>query len=140
MTLASLKPRNRTCYFYSGTTFGSCTVMLPSWHWYAWSKLADTRIAFMSNRHDERNWEIYLINSDGKRVRRLTEHPQADGIPAWSPDGKKIAYVSYRGEPKPRGEIYVMNPDGTNPINLTQSPEIWEGVSSWSPGRKTDCF
>ena len=96
-------------------------------------QVADTRIAFMSNRHDERNWEIYLINSDGKRVRRLTEHPQADGIPAWSPDGQKIAFVSFRDEPR---DIYVMNPDGTNLINLTQSPERSDNYPSWSPDGK----
>ena len=50
---------------------------------------ADTRIAFVSTRHDERNAEIYLMNPDGKRVRRLTEHPQFDATPAWSPDGQE---------------------------------------------------
>ena len=98
---------------------------------------ADTRIAFMSNRHDERNWEIYLMNSDGKRVRRLTEHPQADGIPSWSPDGQKIAFVSFRNEPR---DIYVMNPDGTNLINLTQSPERSDNYPSWSPDGKQIVF
>ena len=101
---------------------------------------ADTRIAFMSNRLDDRNAEIFLMNSDGKRVRRLTKHPQFDGIPAWSPDGQKIAYVSHRGEPKPRGEIYVMNADGTNPINLTQSPERRDSSPSWSPDGRQIVF
>ena len=48
--------------------------------------------------------------------------------------------MSFRGEPEPRGEIYVMNPDGENPINLTQSPEIAEGASSWSPDGKQIVF
>ena len=94
---------------------------------------ADTRIAFVSTRHDERNAEIYLMNPDGKRVRRLTEHPQFDATPAWSPDGQKITFISFRDEP---GDIYVMNPDGSNPINLTQSPEAKEGAPSWSPDGK----
>ena len=80
------------------------------------------------------------MNPDGKRVRRLTRHLEYDSAPAWSPDGKKIAYVSFRGKPEPRGEIYVMNTDGTNPINLTQSPEIAEGASSWSPDGKQIVF
>ena len=94
---------------------------------------ADTRIAFVSTRHDERNAEIYLMNSDGKRVRRLTEHPQFDSTPAWSPDRQKITFMSFRDEP---GDIYVMNPDGTNLINLTQSPEGEEGSPAWSPNGK----
>ena len=93
----------------------------------------------MSNRNDWRNGEIYLMNSDGKQIRQLTKHPQYDEEPAWSLDGKKITFVSFRDiEQIPehgiwRGEIYLMNSDGTNPINLTQSPERTDGVSSWSP-------
>ena len=107
---------------------------------------ADTRIAFMSNRHDERNGEIYLMNSDGKRVRRLTNHPQFDAVPAWSPNGQKITFKSFRDEHRflgwgsIQGEIYVMNSDGANPINLTQSPERGDGVSAWSPDGKQIVF
>ena len=133
MKLTSLKRRIHTRYLCGGLLAPVVYLLLVSTNL---AQAADTRIAFMSNRHNERNGEIYLMNSDGKRVRRLTNHPQYDSVPAWSPDGKKITYMSFRGEPKPRGEIYVMNPDGTNPINLTQSPEIAEGVSSWSPDGK----
>ena len=90
---------------------------------------ADTRIAFMSTRSDH-NGEIFLMNLDGKRVRRLTRHPEYDAVPAWSPDGQKIAFMSFRDEPR---DIYVMNSDGTNLINLTQSPERSDSHPSWSP-------
>ena len=90
---------------------------------------ADTRIAFMSTRSDH-NGEIFLMNSDGKRVRRLTRHFEYDAVPAWSPDGQKIAFMSFRDDPR---DIYVMNPDGTNLINLTQSPERSDSSPSWSP-------
>ena len=49
------------------------------------AQTADTRIAFMSTRHDKRNGEIYLMNSDGKRVRRLTRHLKYDAVPALVP-------------------------------------------------------
>ncbi len=133
MKSALFKQKMRVYSLHNGfLAFAVCLLLVSA----SLVQAADTRIAFMSNRHDERNGEIYLMNSDGKRVRRLTNHPQYDSVPAWSPDGKKITYMSFRGEPKPRGEIYVMNPDGTNPINLTQSPEIREGASSWSPDGK----
>ena len=99
----------------------------------------------MSTR-SERNGEIFVMNPDGKRVRRLTEHPQYDAVPAWSPDGQKITFMSFRDEHQIEaggiilGDIYVMNADGTNPINLTQSVERPESVSSWSPDGKQIAF
>jgi len=137
MKSALFKQKMQVYYLHSGFLVFAVCLLLAS---VGQAENADTRIAFMSNRHDERNGEIYLMNSDGKRVRRLTNHPQFDSVPAWSPDGKKITYMSFRGEPEPRGEIYVMNPDGPNPINLTQSPEIREGVSSWAPDGKQIAF
>ena len=50
--------------------------------------------------------DIYVINADGSGLRRLT-----DGMdPAWSPDGKKVAFARWRD---PRG-IYVIDEDGSN--------------------------
>lgn len=53
------------------------------------------KIAFMSNR--DGNWEIYVSNTDGSGMQRLTDDPANDGLPAWSPDGQVIAFVSNRG-------------------------------------------
>ena len=55
--------------------------------------------------------EIYVMNSDGSGVTRLTNDSAWDGMPSWSPDGARIAFVSYRDG---NGEIYVMNTDGSN--------------------------
>jgi Tol biopolymer transport system component/tetratricopeptide (TPR) repeat protein len=53
------------------------------------------QIAFMSNR--DGNWEIYLVNSDGSELKRLTHSPSNDGLPTWSPDGETLAFVSDEG-------------------------------------------
>jgi TolB protein len=45
------------------------------------------------------------VNADGSGLRRLTHNPARDGSPAWSPDGRKIAFLS-------RGEVHVVNADG----------------------------
>ena len=143
MTPALFKQKTQTCYLHRGLLALAVYLLLAST---SLARLADTRIAFMSNRSDWRNGEIYLMNPDGKQIRQLTKHPQYDEEPAWSLDGKKITFVSFRDlEQIPergiwRGEIYLMNADGTNPINLTQSPERPDGVSSWSPDGQQIAF
>ena len=108
------------------------------------AQAADTSIAFTSKRSG--NSEIYRMSSDGKRVRKLTKHPQYDGGAAWSPDGGKITFTSFRDLNRIQnpgiilGEIYLMNADGTNPINLTQSVEKPDLGSSWSPDGKQIVF
>ena len=138
MKLASLKRRILTRYLCGGLLALAVNICLAS---ASPAQLADTRIAFMSNRSG--NGEIHLMNPDGKRVRQLTEHVEYDAFPAWSPDGRKITFMSFRNKDQlgeTRGEIYVMNPDGKNLINLTQSPERNERASAWSPDSKQIVF
>ena len=137
-----LKPQRWTFSLHSGFLTLIVCLLVAS---VSLVQAADTRIAFMSTR-SERNGEIFVMNPDGKRVRRLTRHPQYDAVPAWSPDGQKITFMSFRDEHRIQvggiilGDIYVMSADGTNPINLTQSVERPEGASSWSPAGKQIAF
>src|SRR5262245_53842805 len=59
----------------------------------AWSP-DGSRIAFYSGR--DGNLEVYVMDADGKRQRRLTRNPRQDGLPSWSPDGRSIAFTSSR--------------------------------------------
>ncbi len=85
------------------------------------------RIAFVANG------DIYVINPDGSNEINLTNHPARDSLPAWSPDGTRIAFVSDRDS---KHEIYVVNADGSNLKKLT-SLNIESSWSSnapvWSP-------
>jgi Tol biopolymer transport system component len=72
-------------------------------------------IAFTSNRHQGLA-HIFIMRPDGSQVMRITSGAR----PAWSPDGKQIAFGSY-----------LMNADGSNMVRLTKSFEGWD--PSWSP-------
>ena len=84
----------------------------------AWSP-DGTKIAFASYR-DLGPPQIYVMNADGSAQTRIsTSTAWADSQPAWSPDGTKIAFVTNRDG---NSEIYVMNPNGSGLVNLTNSP------------------
>ena len=104
---------------------------------------AQAQIAFVSER--DGNPEIYVMDSDGKNQRRLTNNRDDDWSPSWSPDGKRIVFVSDRDghvhakHGWPTSEIYVMDADGGNPQKLTNNPTD-DGFPSWSPDGKWIVF
>ena len=91
---------------------------------------AQAQIVFASNRdghpHHIPGWftfEIYVMDADGGNQRRLTNNPASDLSPSWSPDGKRIAFISDRDGHAHRripgwhtSEIYVMDADGSNQL------------------------
>ena len=93
------------------------------------------RIAFHSNR--DGNWNIYVMKPDGSNQTRLTDNPAADSWPSWSPDGRRITFISSRDDPDPNDddtiwEIYVMNADGSGQTRLTND-SAWHSLPRWSP-------
>lgn len=85
------------------------------------------KIAFSSDR-DDGNGEIYVMNPSGSRQIRLTHNSAYDSWPSWSPDRKKIAFMSNRDGNE---EIYIMNANGSNEVNLTNNPAI-DSHPCWS--------
>jgi TolB protein len=65
--------------------------------------VARTKIAFVSDRDTPRGGrvtkELYIMDYDGYHPRRVTVNNSINILPAWSPDGRSIAYVSYRQGP-----------------------------------------
>ena len=86
------------------------------------------QIAFISTR--DGNPEIYVMDADGNNQIRLTNHPEEDTAPSWSPDGARIAFASNRNGGN--HQIYVMDSNGKNMRRLT------DGVYDWSPAWSPD--
>jgi Tol biopolymer transport system component len=70
---------------------------------------------------------IYVMNMDGTSVMRLSDHGYQ---PVWSPNGDKIVFTSNRDG---NDDIYSMEVDGANQINLTASAVHQEQMPVWSP-------
>jgi TolB protein len=64
------------------------------------------------------------MNTDGSNLRNLTQSPEEENFPSWSPDGKWIAFARFVGNT----DIFVMTADGQSVTNVTQSPE-----DEWAP-------
>jgi len=82
---------------------------------------------------------IYVIDVDGTNPVNLTENPFFNSMPTWSPDGKRIAFVSNRKEVKvgrSAGDIYIMNADGSQAINLTEHEGNDDEPSFSNDGKK----
>jgi Tol biopolymer transport system component len=89
------------------------------------------KIVFASNRDSPEAIykEIYVMNVDGSGLKRLTNYEFDDAMPRWSPDGRQIAFVSWRDG---NWEIYLMNSGGSAVTRLTDDPASDLGPR-WSP-------
>jgi TolB protein len=93
-------------------------------------------IVFCSNRSDEKNLELYIMDADGKNVRQLTKAPGCyNGGPFFSPDGKKVIFRSDRKK-KDQLQLYVIGADGSGEKALTDNDNWVYWAPFWHPDGK----
>ena len=88
--------------------------------------------------------DIYKVDVETGQIVNLTNTPKEDdGAPYWSPDGKRIVFHSWRRDENDDliliRDIFVMDADGKNRIQLTDHP-AQDGEPRWSPDGKTMVF
>lgn len=77
--------------------------------------------------------DICIVGLDGQPFRNLTLYPSRDGQPRWSPDGRRILFVSTRSIVP---GLWTIRPDGKEFVQLGQV-EAPQGSPAWSPdGRR----
>lgn len=118
---------------------------LPDWDTYPavspdgqqllWRRIAPTG----GKSESGRNSEVFWMDLRTGAQKNLTANQAYDGWPAWSPDGKRIAFASNRANAEFEAfDIYVAEADGSNPTRVTFGNGI-EGTGSWTkPGFSAD--
>jgi dipeptidyl aminopeptidase/acylaminoacyl peptidase len=93
-------------------------------------------ITEMDKNRNTSNSDIWVIPAAGGQARRLTSDPKADFNPRWSPDGKKIAFISTRGG---ASQVWMIDPKGGEAYQVTTISTGASGVV-WSPTGKHLAF
>lgn len=79
-----------------------------------------TKLVFVSDRDGSK--EIYMMDYDGQRERRITKNDYIDVLPTWSGDNERIVYTSYR---KGAPDLYSFN------IYTGKTEVISSGGTNW---------
>ena len=70
--------------------------------------------------------DVYVVDSDGSNLRQLTNDPQRDRGPTWSPDGNLLYFYSQRSK---RYEVWSIRADGSGLRQVSHTT----GTSWWFP-------
>jgi dipeptidyl aminopeptidase/acylaminoacyl peptidase len=84
---------------------------------------------YVDMTRDQRQSNLWVIDAAGQRLRQLTDGAWNDSSPVWSPDGRKIAFLSNRSG---SSQLHVMWADTRETLQLTRL-ERAPGAITWSP-------
>src|SRR5262245_52186398 len=87
---------------------------------------------WVEKMQDRSRSNLWIVDIDGTRVRELTSGARNDSSPVWSPDGKRVAFLSDRDG---TNQLHVLWLDTREVAQLTHLEQAPNGVK-WSPDGK----
>jgi len=91
---------------------------------------------YVDMTRDQNQSNLWMIDTGGQRLRQLTDGAWNDSSPVWSPDGKRIAFLSNRSGSM---QLHVMWADTRETLQLTRLERAPGGIT-WSPDGKEIAF
>ncbi len=100
----------------------------PDGHWVAYA------LTSVDSAKDKRNTDLWMVSWDGSQSVQLTNSPDGESSPLWSPDGKYLSFLSSRQGAKST-QVWLLDRRGGEAVKLT---DVKAGVSdySWAPDGK----
>jgi TolB protein len=96
------------------------------------------KIVFITNKDNVTNGgEIYVMNSDGTGITRITNNSRIEQNPVYSPNGDKILFEAKENTNPDRFQLFTMNSNGSGEAALTSFTNgldyVYTGTGFWSP-------
>jgi TolB protein len=96
------------------------------------------KLAFCSSMTEEGNTEIYVLDLETMKTKRLTFNSATETAPSWSPTGREIAFTTDRlGAFNP--QIYIMDAEGSN-IRKASFGGNYHDAPAWAPTSERIAF
>jgi TolB protein len=64
-------------------------------------------VIYATSKHGHSNYELYLMNVDSGAEERITYHEGFDGLPVFSPDGKRLMWTSSGRTTDRKSQLFI---------------------------------